>query len=241
MTQLNSELLSTNWSGVILTPASSHSFATVSAEWTIPQVSQVPGQSITDIAEWVGLDGYNSSDVCQAGVNEEVVTVGGRTTISCSAWDEWYPAGSKALNVAVAPGNTVSVTVATGGRGSDVATITFDNVSTGKGTTVTLIAPGHTSLVGNSAEFICETPELGTSYGAVMQPLACDFTPVIFSSAVATYAGGGTDSDLYGTPVALVFDDRGQWTQEAYGSLVSGTEVEDQFTPWWQVSQFAPR
>jgi len=91
---------SSNWSGAVLTAASGESFSTVSAEWTVPTLSQVPIKGVTtsDIAEWVGIDGYQSNDVCQAGVIETVQTsTNGHTTttaISCSAFVEWYPAAA---------------------------------------------------------------------------------------------------------------------------------------------------
>ena len=67
---------SSNWSGAVITAASGESFSTVSATWVVPTVSQVPITGVTnsDVAEWVGIDGYNSADVCQAGVLEIVQT-----------------------------------------------------------------------------------------------------------------------------------------------------------------------
>ena len=96
----STNIASTNWSGAVLTAASRESFSTVSAEWVVPTVSQVPIKGVTtsDVSEWVGLDGYNSADVCQAGILETVQTsVHGGTRISCSAFDEWYPAGSNSI------------------------------------------------------------------------------------------------------------------------------------------------
>src|SRR5579863_4733642 len=91
-------LVSTNWSGAVLTAHSGESFSTVSAEWEVPKVKQVAIESVktSDISEWVGIDGFNSKDVCQAGVMEVVHTLAnGHKTVACSAWDEWYPAYSQ--------------------------------------------------------------------------------------------------------------------------------------------------
>jgi len=96
-----------------MTAHSGESFSTVSAEWVVPKVTQVPIESVktTDISEWVGIDGFNSADVCQAGVMEVVHTsANGQQTITCSAWDEWYPAVSQNIPAAsfhVKPGDTV--------------------------------------------------------------------------------------------------------------------------------------
>ena len=86
---------STNWSGAVFTAHAGESFSTVSAQWHIPTVTQVPIGSVktSDVSEWVGIDGYNSADVCQAGVMQVVHTSAtGHTRVTCSAWDEWYPA-----------------------------------------------------------------------------------------------------------------------------------------------------
>jgi hypothetical protein len=90
-------LESTNWSGAVFTAHAGESFSTVSAQWQVPKVTQVPIESVktTDISEWVGIDGFNSSDVCQAGVMEVVHTLANGQSVTCSAWDEWYPAYSQ--------------------------------------------------------------------------------------------------------------------------------------------------
>lgn len=134
----STNIASTNWSGAVLTAASRESFSTVSAEWVVPTVSQVPIKGVTtsDVSEWVGLDGYNSADVCQAGILETVQTsVHGGTRISCSAFDEWYPAGSNSISASsfhVNPGDTIKVTVETTGVGATKASFVFDDVTTGK-------------------------------------------------------------------------------------------------------------
>jgi Peptidase A4 family len=134
----STNIASTNWSGAVLTAASRESFSTVSAEWVVPTVSQVPIKGVTtsDVSEWVGLDGYNSADVCQAGILETVQTsVHGGTRISCSAFDEWYPTGSSSIAASsfrVNPGDTIKVTVETAGVGATKASFVFDDVTTGK-------------------------------------------------------------------------------------------------------------
>lgn len=226
---------STNWSGAVITAASHESFSTVSAEWVVPTVSQVPikGLTLSDIAEWVGIDGYNSSDVCQAGVIETVQTsANGQTTISCSAFDEWYPAAANiiaAKSFQVNPGNTIEVTVETKGAGSTSATFIFDDLSTGKTYDTTLTAPRGTSLDGNSAEFIVETPEL-ISGKQVSQPLLSDFlnSPIVFNDVSATYSNRSTASLSSAQSIGVWSDDvsgsNGTYVQEAYGSISAGSD-----------------
>jgi hypothetical protein len=146
----------TNWSGAVIQAASGESFSTVSAQWTVPTVSQVPinGVTMTDVASWVGLDGYKSNEVAQAGIQETVTTgANGKTTVSYSAWDEWYPAGSNDISssaLKVDPGETVKITVETTGAGAIKATFLYDDETTGQTDQTSLTAPSGTSLTGNS-------------------------------------------------------------------------------------------
>jgi Peptidase A4 family len=134
-----------------------------------------------------GLDGATSSDVCQAGVLETVQTTpGGNTIVSCSAWDEWSPAAINTISssdLTVNPGGTVRVTAETVGKGSTSAAFLFDDVTTGQTYQTGLTAPSGTSLQGDSAEFVVETPEW--QYGNMtFQPLLADIvpSPVTFQS-----------------------------------------------------------
>jgi hypothetical protein len=67
------ESASLNWSGFADTPVAtspSQSVSSVSAQWTVPRVSCINGQYRNQdvfLAQWVGLDGYNSNTVEQLG------------------------------------------------------------------------------------------------------------------------------------------------------------------------------
>ncbi len=242
-TPTNSE--STNWSGGVITAAPGESFSTVSAQWVIPTIAQVPinGVTTSDIAEWVGIDGYQSSDVCQAGVYEEAQTSNGQTTLSCEAWVEWYPADAEFIPLSsfdVNPGNTISVTVETSGAGATEATFIFDDETTGQTYETTLTAPTGTSLQGNSAEAIVETPELISGNGQVSQPLLADFlnSPVTFDDVSATYSNGSAASLSSAQSIDLETKDVpgiSGYVQEAYGSIQpasdSVTVTENQYWP----------
>jgi hypothetical protein len=228
-------LASTNWSGAVLTAAAGESFSTISAQWIVPTISQVPNAHVTtsDIAEWVGIDGYNSADVCQAGILQTVETsANGHTTISCSAFDEWYPAGANMISAssfAVNPGNTIKITVETSGAGATKATFIFDNETTGKTFDTSLTAPHGTSLRGNSAEVVVETPEW-ISGNQVSQPLLADFlnSPIDFRDVSATYAGGMAASLSSAQSIGVWSDDvpgsYGSYVQEAYGGIQPGSD-----------------
>jgi hypothetical protein len=221
---------STNWSGAVMTAPSGESFNTVSAEWVVPPVTQVPIGSVktSDVAQWVGIDGYKSADVCQAGVQETVHTsANGQTASSCSAWVEWYPADSitiPASSFAVSPGNTIKVTVETAGAGATEATFIFDNETTGQTYDTSLTAPHGTSLQGNCAEAVVETPEWIIG-GHALQPLLSDFlnSPVVFQDVSATYQGGSAANLSSAQSIGMWTDDLpgslGNYVQEAYGSI----------------------
>jgi hypothetical protein len=228
-------LESTNWSGAVLTAHSGGSFSTVSAEWEVPKVKQVPIESVktSDISEWVGIDGFNSKDVCQAGVMEVVHTLAnGHKTVACSAWDEWYPAYSQNIPAAsfhVKPGDSIQVTVETAGAGATEANFIFHDETTGKTFETSLAAPKGGSLQGNSAEVVVETPEW-ISGGSVSQPLLSDFvkSPVAFHDISAIYAGGAAASLASAQSIGMWTDDvpgsNGSYVQEAYGSISSASD-----------------
>ena len=250
----STNMSSSNWSGAVIQAASGKSLSTVSAQWTVPPVSQVPikGVAMTDVASWVGLDGYKSNDVAQAGVQETVTTSAqGKTSVSYSAWDEWYPAGSNDISSSafkVDPGDIVKISVQTTGAGATKATFLYHNETTRQTYQTSLTAPSGTSLTGNSAEFVVETPEWSNGF-STDQPLLADFlgSPVVFQDAGATYANGTAASLSSALTIGMdtnaVPGGSGN-TQEAYGSVsasadtVTVTENEYRATPVYSPDPF---
>lgn len=239
------DITSSNWSGAVIAAGSGESFSTISAQWLVPTVAQVPinGVMTSDLAEWVGIDGYLSADVCQAGVLEIVQTsANGQTTVTCEAFDEWYPAYANiipASSFQVNPGDTIAVTVETSGAGATAALFILDDETTGQTYERNLTAPSGTSLQGNSAEFVVETPEW-TSGDQVSQPLLSDFlnSPVVFHGVSATYSGGSAASLSSAQSIGMWTEDlpgSNGYAQEAYGSIQptsdSLTVTEDDYWP----------
>lgn len=242
------EAYSANWAGAVIQATPGKSFSAVSAEWVVPKVSEVPGQTFTDAAEWVGLDGYDSNDVCQAGVLETVQTAAnGKTTVSCTAWDEWYPDGANLISskdFAVSPGDTIRVSVETLGAGSTRAVFLFDDLTTDKSYATTLAAPPGFRLVGNSADFVVETPYWSEG-NSVFQPLLTNFlrSPVEFQDVSATYANGGGNASLSGAiPIAVVSNNvpraGGSYVQESYGSVLGHTVSVTEDSYWATPAKF---
>ena len=59
---------------------------------------------------WVGIDGWNSSDVFQAGIEADAYCNGSTTAAYYSAWYEWYPYNEVRISSpGVAPGDLIEV------------------------------------------------------------------------------------------------------------------------------------
>jgi Peptidase A4 family len=231
----STNVTTTNWSGAVIQATPGKSLNAVSADWTVPTVSQVPikGVTTTDLSSWVGLDGYNSKDVAQAGIQETVSTgANGNTTVSYSAWDEWYPASSNNIPSSafkVDPGDTVKITIETTGAGATTATFLYDDETTGQNYQTSLTAPHGISLTGSSAEFVVETPEWSNGFSTYQPPLS-DFlgSPVVFQDASATYAGGGAASLSSALTIGMVTNGVPGvfgYTREAYGSVSASADT----------------
>jgi Peptidase A4 family len=224
-------IATTNWSGAVITAASGESFSTVSAQWMVPNVGQVPikGVTISDVSEWVGIDGVGSADICQAGVAEIVQTsANGHATIECQAFAEWFPAAGTLIPLSsfqVNPGDKINVAVETTGAGATTATFIFIDQTTHQFYATSLTAPQGTSLQGNSAEFIVETPELINSSNQVIQPFLSDFlySPIVFQHVSAIYSNGMSASLSSAQSIGMWTNDvpgsDGSYVQEAYGSI----------------------
>jgi hypothetical protein len=158
-----SQSTSSNWSGY---SAINGRYTSVSANWIQPTASCTSQTTYSSF--WVGLDGDGSSTVEQTG-----------TSADCSggspryyAWYEMYPKFPVNLSIAVRPGNSMTGTVTTDGKGH--FTLTIHNNSTG-GNFVTTQTLKRASLA--SAEAIAEAP---SSSGGVL-PLT-NFGTVSFSA-----------------------------------------------------------
>src|SRR5947209_4750582 len=158
-----SQSTSSNWSGY---SAINGRYTTVSASWKQPTASCTSQTTYSSF--WVGLDGDGSNTVEQTG-----------TSADCSgwtpryyAWYEMYPKFPVNLSLAVQPGDSMSASVTTDGRGKFTLHIQ-DNSSGDYVTTQTL---KRARLA--SAEVIAEAP---SGSGGVL-PLT-NFGTASFSAA----------------------------------------------------------
>ncbi|MDX6482152.1 MAG: hypothetical protein QOG85_2662 [Gaiellaceae bacterium] len=167
---------SSNWSGYAVTGGR---YTSVSASWTEPAVS-CSGTAYSSF--WVGLDGDTSSTVEQTGSSADC----SGSTPQYYAWYEMYPKYPVNLSGTVRPGDKLTASVTTDGKGNFTLTISDST----QGWTNTTNAKLHSAALA-SAEVIAEAP---SSRSGVL-PLA-NFGTVSFTNASANGTPLGNLSGL---------------------------------------------
>lgn len=141
--------------GYVDTNSAGNTYQEVSANWTQPAITC--GASDTIAAFWVGIDGYTSPTVEQAGT--EAVCESGKATYY--SWWEMYPGAPEVVGTTVKSGDKIAASVTK--SGSKYTLAVTDATHTADSFTVTqTCAP--TSCVDTSAEWIEEpsgTPVVG--------------------------------------------------------------------------------
>jgi hypothetical protein len=189
----NTNTTSNNWSGsVSLTGATSYnkysSAYYVVAEYVVPVARQAYGActgSWDYSSSWIGIDGWYSGDVLQAGTESDALCwVFGNSTYY-SAWYEWYPNGSVRINnLTISPGDDIFVEV--WNTSSTQGYVYMVNYTTDQTVSLGFNAPQGTQLVGDSAEWIVERPSVNNSLATLTNYIS-DY----FSESYA-YTWGGT-------------------------------------------------
>lgn len=165
------------WSGSVASAPANKKFSTVYGSWTVPH--PFPPASAWNAATktwtdgeyhsstWVGIDGYGTSDVLQAGTEQYVVVSGGKiTTTGIYAWHEWFSSVTNSPEVqftgfAVSPGDLIHCVVCA--TTSTQGSVAIYNEAAQTSMSVNMTAPANTSVTGATAEWIMERP----SHGAV--------------------------------------------------------------------------
>ncbi len=195
--------VSRNWAGYVATGGS---FTSVSATWTIAQPS--PTTAGID-ATWVGIGGYGSNDLVQAGTQAEVTRTG---DIRYSAWMERLPQAAQTVSLTVSGGDSVTVTLTEQSSGQWLTSLV--NNTTGRSYTTTV----RYSSTHLSAEWIQEAP----SNGRGVVPLD-DFGSVRFTSASARMDGREVSiKEAGGKPVTMA-DSSGQALASPSGIASDGS------------------
>jgi hypothetical protein len=138
---------SSNWSGYAI-PGSG--FNSVTGHWTV--TSAAPSRKATYSSEWVGIDGYNNSNLIQTGTEADYSS----GSAHYSAWWEILPAAETRISsITVKPGDAMTASITKGSGSSWTITIT-DATTNQSFTTVQNYTGPQTS-----AEWIEEAPTVG--------------------------------------------------------------------------------
>lgn len=159
---------SSNWSGYAITGST---YNDITGNWVVPAVKATRGTDYS--STWIGIDGYNNSDLIQTGTEQDTSNGG-----TYYAWWEILPAAETQITTAtnssgqsvaatVHPGDTMTAHIHNNGNGT--WTINISDTTAGWNFTTTQSYSGPAS----SAEWIEEAPTIGgrvatlANYGTV--------------------------------------------------------------------------
>src|ERR1035437_9054840 len=191
---------SVNWAGYVDTGGT---FSAVSAKWVVPTAT-CSGTSALEAAQWVGIDGFNSSTVEQDGT--ETSCAG--SAPQYSAWYEMF--GDASVNGGymvtlstslyhVSPGNSMTASVLTSG-GQWTLKVVDNTAGWTFSTVITSSAPAAVS-----AEVITESPD--ECSGSCSEASLANFGAVTITNASITSSSTGTGSITSDSATAIECND----------------------------------
>jgi hypothetical protein len=140
---------SSNWSGYALASSQPGTYTAITGSWVVPKVS--PSKKPTYSAAWIGIDGFNNSDLIQTGTEQDFVNGSARYY----AWWEVLPAPETPItSMVVNPGDTMTAAIQ---DNNGTWTITITDASSGASYSTTTAYSGPET----SAEWIVEAPTVG--------------------------------------------------------------------------------
>jgi hypothetical protein len=158
---------SSNWSGYAVTGT----FTSAVGHWTVPTVS---GSGSHFSSQWVGIDGFNNSNLIQTGTEADVQN--GRATYD--AWWEILPAAETVItNMTIHPGDSMTGSV------SKVSGTTWSIKLTDNTTGVSFSSNKTYRGKGTSAEWIEEATEVNGSIGTPPRFSTFSFTSLTANGA----------------------------------------------------------
>lgn len=173
---------SSNWSGYAIQTNLSHpqnnAVSDVQGQWTVPSLSCNSSSAYS--SAWVGIDGYSDGTVEQIGTEQDC-----RSGVPVYlTWFEMYPKMSRAIGLAINPGDVIKGEVKYIGNYSFM--LSLSNITTGQ----SFATIQRSKAARNSAEWIVEAPWSGG-----VLPLA-NFGTFAFTNSSATLNGHtGTIND----------------------------------------------
>jgi hypothetical protein len=180
---------SSNWSGYV---ASGGTYTSITGTWIVPQV----GSTTTGAdATWVGIGGVSGTDLIQAGTQ---ATVSGGD-VSYEAWTEMLPDSSRTVSLAVAAGDSITVSITEQASGQWLITMVNNTTKATYQRTV------RYSSSRSSAEWIQEAPSAGR--GVI--PLD-DFGTVRFTGSSAVRDGKTQSLGALGATAVAMINRAGQ-------------------------------
>src|SRR5271157_596985 len=211
-----------NWSGWAVEDAKDpFGVEAIQAVLVVP-VARVPFYSCTGSSDyssqWVGIDGFASSDVLQAGTEADA---------ACGAppfysfWYEWYPFSEVRIGYPFTASAGDFVFVEVWNTSSTVGYAYIADFSTQQVVVLNFSAPSGTTLIGDSVEWIVERPGIGGGLAELTNYLDV----WMWGDIAWNYASSSPKYYLPGyNPTGLAYqiqmlDDYGYG--ESYGSLVN--------------------
>jgi hypothetical protein len=165
-------------------------FNSITGDWTVPTATQHTAGQDESSSDWIGIGGgcidagctATDSTLIQTGTEQDVSS----GTASYSAWWELVPAPSVTISgMTVAPGDHMHASIAEPVAGSNVWTITLQDVTRGESFSQTV----PYSSTHATAEWIEETPlVIGTNAGFAALP---NLTNPAWTSATVNGASAG--------------------------------------------------
>lgn len=200
-----------NWSGYVnrdsATAYGSSSFYFVYADFVVPVARQAFGVCTGGWdweSSWVGIDGYGSPDVMQAGIEADAYCNGSTTASYYSPWFEWYPNGeTRITNLGIAPGDDYFVEVWS--TSNTVGHAYLVNRNTNTAVSITFGAPAGTHLVGNTAEWVVERPTVGGAFATLTNYIADPF----WYAYAETFGGSVVDVGSATSQPMIMLDNSG--------------------------------
>ena len=180
-TENSTAINSNNWSGAVLLGDGSNKPFTIEAIQflsIVPMAQQAFGACTGSYdygSAWVGIDGWSSSDVFQAGYEFDADCSDATKTPFYSAWYEWFPNGSvRIANFPISPGDVIFTEIHNTSATQGSAYI--QNETANKSVTISFKAPSGTKLTGDSAEWIVERPGISTGLATLTNYVVEPFT-----------------------------------------------------------------
>jgi hypothetical protein len=201
-------LQSSNWSGVADTGGT---YTSVKGSWKVPTVVSAPGNRYA--SDWVGIGGFNTVDLIQAGTSEQMVN----GIAQYNAWTEILPASEVPIpGFVVHPGDAMTVTVKKG-AGNKWAIVVRDATSA---KTFTKHLTYASCLC--SAEWIHEAPTVNGVQAVLASTTNAVFDPGFVNGATVIGSGGAVNRiQLVGvtdaTPSNLDSDNNGLQVADGSG------------------------